>query len=376
METPAGFDIEQRSTGPVAVLHGDWTSTELRGTGRALQAAAHSHPGLLLDVANIGRCDTAGVLVLFEASGRKISPDLIAAKPGLARLFDLIEKAIKIEEPVRPRRPPGVRRPALEMLGRIGRGVVGFGHDLWHTMAFNGRLVSALGRSLVDPRRIRWAPLISLAERAGLDAIPIVAVTSFFIGAVIAFIGANMLSDFGAQVFTVELIGISVLREFGVIITAILLAGRSASSFAAEIGAMKMNQEIDAMQVMGVDPFEALVVPRFLALLLTIPILTFVAVIAGLTGGLIVTWVVLDLGPVFFFKRIADNVGAKHFWVGMVKAPVFAMVIAAIGCRQGTEVTGDVESLGRRVTSAVVQAIFAIILLDAVFALVYTELNI
>ena len=130
------------------------------------------------------------------------------------------------------------------------------------------------------------------------------------------------------------------------------------------------------MQVMGVDPFEALVVPRFLALLLTIPILTFVAVIAGLTGGLIVTWVVLDLGPVFFFKRIADNVGAKHFWVGMVKAPVFAMVIAAIGCRQGTEVTGDVESLGRRVTSAVVQAIFAIILLDAVFALVYTELNI
>ncbi len=376
MDQPAGFDIEQRSAGLVAILHGDWTSTGLRGTGRALQAAVRAHPGLELDTSGLARCDTAGVYLIFEAAGGRVPADLVEARPELGRLFELVQRAITMEAPAVSPPPPGVRRPALAMLSRIGRGVVGFGLDFWHTMAFNGRLVTVLGMSLVNPRRIRWAPLISLAERAGLDAIPIVAVTSFFIGAVIAFIGANMLSDFGAQVFTVELIGIAVLREFGVVITAILLAGRSASSFAAEIGAMKMNQEIDAMQVMGVDPFEALVVPRFLSLLLTIPILTFVAVIAGLTGGLIVTWSVLDLGPLFFFKRIADNVGAKHFWVGMVKAPVFAMVIAAIGCRQGMEVTGDVESLGRRVTSAVVQSIFSIILLDAVFALIYTELNI
>jgi phospholipid/cholesterol/gamma-HCH transport system permease protein len=138
---------------------------------------------------------------------------------------------------------------------------------------------------------------------------------------------------------------------------------------------MKMQQEIDAMQVLGVDPFEALVLPRFAALLITIPLLTFVATLAGLFGGMIVVWLVLDLGPTFFLQRIVDNVGAVHFWVGMSKGPVMAMVIAGIGCRQGLEVGGDVESLGRRVTAAVVHAIFAIIMLDAAFALMYMHFN-
>jgi phospholipid/cholesterol/gamma-HCH transport system permease protein len=189
-------------------------------------------------------------------------------------------------------------------------------------------------------------------------------------------VGANMLSKFGAQVFAVELIGVGVLREFNILITALLLAGRSASSFAAEIGSMKMNQEIDAMQVLGVDPFDALVFPRFLALLLTIPLLTFIATLAGLAGGLAVSLTALGLSPAAFFQRLVDNVGLTHFWVGMSKAPVMAVVIAGIGCRQGLEVGGDVESLGRRVTAAVVHAIFAAILIDAVFALIYMELNI
>jgi len=217
---------------------------------------------------------------------------------------------------------------------------------------------------------------VSLAERAGLDAIPIVAMTSFFIGAVVGLLGANMLRQFGAEVFAVELIGIAVLREFNILITAILLAGRSASAFAAEIGSMKMNQEIDAMKVLGVDPFEALVFPRFAALLTIIPLLTFVATIAGLIGGMMITWSVLGLGPAFFLQRILDNVGATHFWIGLSKAPVMAAVIAGIGCRQGMEVGGDVESLGRRVTAAVVHAIFAIILIDAAFALIYMQIGI
>jgi phospholipid/cholesterol/gamma-HCH transport system permease protein len=192
----------------------------------------------------------------------------------------------------------------------------------------------------------------------------------------VGLLGANMLRQFGAEVFAVELIGIAVLREFNIIITAVLLAGRSASSFAAELGSMKMNQEIDAMKVMGVDPFEALVLPRFLALLVTIPLLTFVATLAGLFGGMVVVWSVLDLSPSFFLERIIDNVGATHFWVGMSKAPVMAAVIAGIGCRQGLEVGGDVESLGRRVTAAVVHAIFAIIMIDAGFALLFMKLNV
>ncbi len=249
------------------------------------------------------------------------------------------------------------------------------GRDLLDTLAFAGHLLVVLGRAIANPRRVRWAAVVSQMERAGLDALPIVAITSFFIGAVVGLLGANMLRQFGAEVFAVELIGIAVLREFNIIITAVLLAGRSASSFAAELGSMKMNQEIDAMHVLGVDPFEALVFPRFFALLFTIPLLTFVATLAGLLGGLVVIWSVLDLGPTFFLQRLIDNVGVQQFWIGLSKAPVMAAVIAGIGCRQGLEVGGDVESLGRRVTAAVVHAIFAIIMIDAAFALMYMELD-
>jgi len=367
----AVFTVEQQDGGPVAVLRGDWTSTGLRGAERDLRQEVERQSGLTLDVRRVRRCDTAGAYAILEAARDRLPPERILSRPETLRLLQLVQHATE-QEPA----PKPVPSPVKDMLSRLGRGVLGVGADFWDTMSFNGHLVVAFGRALANPTRIRWAPLFSLAERAGLDAIPIVAVTSFFIGAVIAFIGANMLSDFGAQVFTVELIGVAVLREFGIVITAVLLAGRSASSFAAEIGAMKMNQEIDAMRVMGVDPFEALVVPRFMALLITIPILTFIAVVAGLFGGVVVCWSVLDLSPVFFLKRIAENVGARHFWVGMSKAPVMAGVVAAIGCRQGMEVGGDVESLGRRVTSAVVHAIFSIILLDAIFAMVYSELDI
>ncbi len=371
MDQQAGFNIDRASSGPVAVLTGDWTSTNLRGAERDLRSAVHDDPALGLDLQHIGRCDTAGAFAILEAAGERVSQRKIVARPEIARLLELVRHALAAQATNPP--PP---KASADILDRIGRGVVGVGYEFWDTMTFNGRLVVVALRAMSDPRRIRWAPFIAQAERAGLDAVPIVAVTSFFIGAVIGFIGESMLSDFGAQVFSVELIGIAILREFGIVITAVLLAGRSASSFAAEIGAMKMNQEIDAMRVMGVDPFEALVFPRFLALLVTIPLLTFVAVLAGIAGGMMVTWATLDLSPGFFLKRLAANVGIKHFWIGLSKAPVLAIVIAAIGCRQGMEVSGDVESLGRRVTAAVVHAIFAIILLDALFAMIYTELHI
>ena len=200
--------------------------------------------------------------------------------------------------------------------------------------------------------------------------------TTFFIGAVVALLGVNMLRQFGAEVFVVELIGVSMIREFNIVITAVLLSGRSASAFAAELGSMKMTQEVDAMQVMGVDPFEALVLPRFIAMLITIPLLTFIATLAGLLGGLVVTWSMLGLGPVFFLQRIVDSVGPTHFYIALTKAPVMAGVIAGIGCRQGLLVGGDVESLGRRVTAAVVHSIFAVIMLDAIFAIIFMQLDI
>jgi len=374
VEKPADFSLRRESARPTVVLTGDWTANALGEAPARLAQALRPEHDLAVDIRKVRRLDTAGAYALVRALGHDYDLTTVRARPESERLLELVGAAVHVQ-------PTGVPPPRgfHELSVRIGRGVVNVGYEWIDTLAFLGHLLVVVARAAVylvtNPKRIRWAAIFSLAERAGLDAIPIVAVTSFFIGAVVGLLGANMLSQFGAQVFAVELIGIAVLREFNIIITAVLLAGRSASSFAAELGSMKMNQEIDAMQVMGVDPFEALVLPRFVALLMTIPLLTFVATLAGLFGGMVVVWSVLDLGPAFFLQRIVDNVGPTHFWVGMSKGPVMAAVIAGIGCRQGLEVGGDVESLGRRVTAAVVHAIFAIIMIDAAFALLFMKLN-
>jgi phospholipid/cholesterol/gamma-HCH transport system permease protein len=371
MEQAADFEVQDTPRGRTAVLTGDWTAVDMGLASDRLSEALKGSGKVAIDLTGVGRCDTSGAWGVLRAASVDGETGEIIAPPATQRLFELVRAAVEAEP------TPTVRRPTLvDFFARIGSGVVDIGASLLDTMVFNGHLLTATGRAIANPRRVRWASVFALAERAGLDAIPIVAVTTFFIGAVVGLLGANLLSKFGAKVFSVELIGVAVLREFNVLITALLLAGRSASSFAAEIGSMKMNQEIDAMVILGVDPFDALVFPRFLALLLTIPLLVFVATIAGLIGGLTVSWSMLDIGPTLFAQRMIDNVGATHFWVGMSKAPILAVVIAGIGCRQGMEVGGDVESLGRRVTAAVVHAIFATILIDAVFALIYMKLDI
>ena len=375
MDTSAEFSVKRSGERPTVALTGDWTANSLGDAPARLTQAVQTEHALSVDIRKVRRLDTAGAYALIRAIGRDFDLKTVQARPESARLLELVGAAVSVE-PVPTVSPRGFH----ELTVRIGKGVMNIGYEWVDTMAFLGHLLVVVVRTSVylftKPKRVRWAAIFSLAERAGLDAIPIVTVTSFFIGAVVGLLGANMLRQFGAEVFAVELIGIAVLREFNIIITAVLLAGRSASSFAAELGSMKMNQEIDAMQVMGVDPFEALVLPRFVALLATIPLLTFVATLSGLFGGMVVVWTVLDLGPAFFLQRIVDDVGPVHFWVGMSKGPVMAAVIAGIGCRQGLEVGGDVESLGRRVTAAVVHAIFAIIMIDAAFALLFMKLNI
>ena len=366
MSEPTAFEVNRSAPGaPVVALVGDWTARALGRTGERLVREAPK--GARLDVSRLGRFDTAGAFTLIRAG---ISLDGLDSRPDIGRLVALVGPPVPAEA-----RGQAKPRSIYAMLVRSGKNIENIGGDAYHTLAFIGRLIVTLGRLIVFPRRLRIAPTVALMERAGLDALPIVATTNFFIGATVGFLGANLLAQFGASVFTVELIGIASLREFGVLITAVLLAGRSASSFAAELGAMKMNQEVDAMQVMGVDPFEALVAPRFVALLTMTPLLTFVAMISSMCGGMLVCWFALDLSPAFFLERLLANVGPIHFWLGMVKAPFLAVVIAAIGCRQGLEVGGDVEQLGRRVTIAVVQAIFSIIVIDAVFALIFMELN-
>ncbi len=371
--TPAAFTIDDAQGGGATLrLSGDWTTTSLGRIPRRLESELAGRRIAAVELNDLGRFDTAGALALVQAStGAPLPPDAWAARPEAGRIYAMVEKLERETAPP-PRRPD----PFTRTFAKIGQGVYDIAAEAILSMAFLGRLITAAGSALKHPRRIRWAAWFSQGERAGLDAMPIIAVTNFFIGAVIAFLGANLLTQFGAAVFTVQLVAVSVLREFAVVITSVLLAGRSASSFAAEIGSMRMNQEVDAMQVMGVNPFQALVIPRLAAMLVMLPLLTFVGILAGLFGGLLVTWSELSYGPAFFVQRISeDPMMSTHLMVGMIKAPVFAVVVAAIGCRQGMAVAGDVESLGRRVTAAVVQAIFAIIFLDAVFAMIFLELN-
>ena len=391
MEQPADFSLRQTDQGPLAVLTGDWTAVFMGEANERLDAELVGKRQVTLDLTGVGRFDTSGAYGVLKAAARAAEPRFVS-RPEVSRLLELVDRAIKAEPT-----PHVVRHSVLELFDRIGHGVIHLGLEAFDTMVFFGHLLTAVGRACLyivysvcrvipglaqlwparsRPTPIRWAACFALAERAGLDAIPIVTVTTFFMGAVVALLGANMLQTFGAKVYVVGLIGWAVLREFNVLITAIILAGRSGSAFAAEIGAMKMNQEIDAMHVLGVDPFDALVFPRFFALLLTMPLLTFAATIAGLTGGLLISWTQLGLGPTFFFQQLLNTVGATHFWVGMSKAPVLAVVIAAIGCRQGMEVGGDIESLGRRVTASVVHGLFATILIDAIFATIYMKLDI
>ncbi|WP_309629130.1 ABC transporter permease [Brevundimonas sp.] len=368
----ADFHIEDAKGGATVLkLTGDWTTMGINQTairlGENLEGVSIDH----VDLSELGRFDTAGALALVQASNFAMPANAFDTRPEAGRIYAMVETLER-----QSAEPPKRQAPLVRIFAKIGHGVHDAAAEMLLSMAFLGRLMGATGSAVRHPGAIRWPAWISQVERSGLDALPIIAVTNFFIGSVIAFLGADLLTQFGAGVFTVQLVAVAVLRELAVLITAILLAGRSSSSFAAEIGSMRMNQEVDAMQVMGVNPFQALVIPRLAAMLAMVPLLTFVGMVSGFLGGMLVVWSQLDYGPAFFLQRVSEdpNMGT-HLMVGLVKAPVFAVVIAAIGCRQGMAVAGDVESLGRRVTAAVVQAIFAIIALDAVFALIFLELN-
>ncbi|WP_294443960.1 ABC transporter permease [uncultured Sphingomonas sp.] len=360
----AGVD-ERRSLQPT----GDWTALCLGEAERRLEQELGGQKVGHLDIAALGRVDTSGALILLRCLENPAAFDA-GERDDLKRLIEIVQPALAdTDEPVRGK--GGI----MAFLDRFGRQVVTIGLDIYHMLEFAGQLMIALMRTIGNPRKLRTVPLVAMMQEAGINAIPIVFVMTFFIGAVIALVGTSLLTTLGMEIFTVQLVGIAVLREFGVVIASILLAGRSASAFAAQIGSMRMNQETDAMQVMGVDRFDALVIPRILAALAMMPILTFCADIGGIVGGIIVSWLTMDINPVLFIHRMLDTVALRHFWIGMSKAPFLALVIAAAGCRHGMMVGGDVQSLGRHVTSAVVQSVFMLIMFDAIFAILFMVLD-
>jgi phospholipid/cholesterol/gamma-HCH transport system permease protein len=357
-------------------LKGQWVISRLQGMADRLRASVKGHQRLRINSAELESLDTAGAFILRTALDGKIDGEPFADQEKFAGLYDLVRAPEAGTEEVKAPKKAVTHPPTLfPFLSWLGRMVIAFWREFIAQAVFIGHLISLTLRSILRPSRIRWAALVSLMQRAGLESIPIVCLTNLFVGAVIAYLGIVQLRQFGVSVFAVELTGIAVLREFAPLIAAVLLSGRSASAFAAEIGAMKMNQEIDAMEVMSIDPYEALVLPRVLAMVIMMPLVSFIGSLFGLLGGALVVWGVLHYSPEFFVERAYDYVPFVNFFIGMVKVPFFAAVIAIVGCRRGLVVKEDVISLGRQVTTAVVQSIFIIFMLNAMFALLFQDLN-
>ena len=366
---PGGVELREEGDTRVLVLHGTWTAGVLASCERALQAELSSAPARLrLDLASLGRIDTAGAWLIqreikaLEAAGTTI--DLAGATEGVATLLATVTRHDVEHPPIEPE----YVNPAVAMVERLGRGAFYFGREAQELVNFLGLLILTLLRSLAQPRRLRLVSIVSHLETTGLNALPIVGLLSFLIGIVLAYQSADQLAKFGAQIFTVNIVGIGVLREMGVILTAIIVAGRSGSAFTAQIGTMKVNQEIDAMETIGLNPIEVLVVPRVIALCIALPLLTFYADMMGLLGGAIMANGSLDISFVQFLRQLNEAVTLGSFWFGVCKAVPFAFVIAMVGCFEGLKVKGDAASVGTQTTRSVVESIFLVIVIDAVLS--------
>jgi phospholipid/cholesterol/gamma-HCH transport system permease protein len=356
-------------------LSGAWTLPRLAPAITQMAALKLPRAPLRMDASAVSALDTAGALLLLRTLRASGQPFEAHAIEGLREADGALLRLVAGRlEPERPRPEPHFQ--FRQMLARIGAAVWRFAASGREFLGFVGLMVATLGQVMVGRRRLRWTSTVFHMEQVGLDAVPIIGLLTFLVGAVVAFVGATALRDFGAEVFTVELVSISFLREFGPLLTAILLAGRSGSAFTAQIGSMKSREELDAIQVLGLDAIELLVIPRLLALLVMLPLLSFIAMLMGILGGGLVGVMALDITPGMFVSRLNEMTDLSHFWVGMVKTPIFAFLIAAVGCLEGFKVEGSAESVGRHTTASVVQSIFLVIVFDAVFAMFFMELDI
>ncbi|WP_405401601.1 MlaE family ABC transporter permease [Paracoccus sp. Ld10] len=320
-----------------------------------------------IDLAAVARLDTAGA---WELNRRRAAG---AALTGLSAQHTDLLATVDAARPVADPSPPAV--PAWRrMLQATGQRVSGAALYMVQLAEYLGRTLAAMGRALRAPTQFPLTALVHHAQESCLRAVPIVTVMSFLIGVVLAFQGSDQLRQFGAEVFVVDLIAISILRELGILLTAIVVAGRTASALTASIGSMKMREEIDAMRTLGLDPDTVLILPRVLALVIVLPILGLISAMAGLLGGAMMSWVELGISPAVFLARLAD-ISVAHVAVGLIKAPAFALIIGVIGCHAGMQVGKNAESLGRMTSAAVVSAIFAVIIADAAFSIFFARVG-
>ena len=356
---------------------GEWlvaTATELDQKLRALKVPAETQ--VTLDLAGIDRLDTAGAWLLLRTENALVergnAVEMRNLRPNFEPLIEQVRAAGKI---VPARHPRPVHYSISGFVGRIGEVSIALIARAYSILSFFGVTSATALRLIRHPGRLRMTAIIAQMEQTGVNALPIVGLLTFLIGVVIAFQGADYLEFYGLESYTVQLTGASILRELGVLLTAIILAGRSGSAFTAQIGTMRVNQEIDAMLTIGLDPVEVLVLPRLFAMMLTLPMLTLCANFMGVLGGGLMAWVELGIGIPQFLTALS-TIAPWSFWIGMIKSPFFAIIIALIGCYEGFQVSGSAESVGRLTTLSVVEAIFLVIVIDAGFSIFFSALQI
>ena len=356
-------------------LSGHWTSDAegLEGSGLALITEAGSVKHVLIDLAGVERLDTAGAWVIGRSRAKLREAGRLAefarARPEFQTLLEAAHFRVF---PVEHKRN---LHPVVHFLEEIGAGVAGAGRDLVGAVAFLGEVIAGFGRLIIHPARIRPKSIVTHIENFAFRSVPIIALINFLVGCIVAQQGIFQLRRFGAATFAVDLIGILVLRELAVLLTSIMVAGRTGSAITAEIGSMKMREEIDALRVMGLDPIEVLIVPRIIALIIALPLLTFIADMASVFGGLLVAWVYEGISPQVYLGRLQSAIALHTFLVGLIKAPFMALVIGLIASVEGFAVEGSAESLGRRVTDSVVKSIFMVIVVDGLFAMFFAAVD-
>lgn len=330
---------------------------------------------VVADGAGIVALDTAGAWVLQKLMQRLRDQGSEVLLQGLhpenERLLQVVAQHAALERG--PAIAPGNKTTSI--LERTGRRVAGSVEQTVALLAFIGEAALAFGANLAHPQRIRWRPILFNIRTAGVDALPIVGLLSFLLGIVVAYQAADQLRRYGANIFVADLVGLSMLREFAPLITAIIIAGRSGSAYAAQIGTMAVTEEIDAMRTLGITPMDLLVLPKVVALVIALPLLTVFADVMGVLGGMIMAWAQLDVGPVDFLDRFSKAVSITTFAIGVGKAPVFAAIIAVVGCFQGMRTKGGADSVGRQTTRSVVQGIFLVIVADALFSIAFSLLD-
>ncbi|MGA2654891.1 MAG: ABC transporter permease [Gammaproteobacteria bacterium] len=370
------FELKPQNNHLEMALTGPWTVLQLADIKLALdQVSLSGLKTVAINAEDLTVLDTAGAFLLKgfieKLEAKKITVSVSHLHEKQQSIYHLIEKVNIEEEPMLPQ-----GSTLINIIVRLGEGSVRAFNQMLLLLSFIGQVCVTLAKVTINPKNLRLTSIVRHIDETGINAIPIVALMAFLTSVVLAYQGATQLKQFGAEIYTVNLVAISILREMGVLLTAIMVAGRSGSAFAAEIGVMQVNEEIDAMRTLGLNPYEILVAPRVIALVIALPMLTFIADMAGLIGAAFMSILILDITLTQFIVRTHEAIVMWTFGVGMLKAPFFAFIIATIGCLKGLQVTGSAEKVGDMTTSAVVQSIFVVILADAAFSIIFSKMGI